>query len=130
MHSHNTLLANARDMVRDWGHGPDTVLLEPVAALPSHRLGRRGAVAAGGLPVRHQRSAAGQSALDWIVETGATYVMGVPTHAMDVLAQQKARGLAKLGAVSVFYMAGAPIPPSVAAGLRGAGHSRRRTSTA
>ena len=27
MHSHNTLLANARDMVRDWHHGPDTVLL-------------------------------------------------------------------------------------------------------
>ena len=57
----------------------------------------------------------GKSALDWIVDTGATYVMGVPTHAMDVLAEQKARGLARLGAVSVFYMAGAPIPPSVAA---------------
>ena len=35
---------------------------------------------------------AGTTALDWIIETGATYVMGVPTHAMDVLAQQKARG--------------------------------------
>ncbi len=33
---------------------------------------------------------AGKHALDWIVETGATYVMGVPTHAMDVLAEQKA----------------------------------------
>jgi acyl-CoA synthetase len=53
--------------------------------------------------------------LDWIVGTGATYVMGVPTHAMDVLAQQAARGLARLGRVGVFYMAGAPIPPSVAA---------------
>ena len=39
------------------------------------------------------------SVLDWIIETGATYVMGVPTHAMDVLAQQKARGLEQLGAV-------------------------------
>ena len=27
MHSHNTLLANARDLVADWGHGPETVLL-------------------------------------------------------------------------------------------------------
>jgi acyl-CoA synthetase len=34
---------------------------------------------------------------------------------MDVLAEQKARGVSKLGAVSVFYMAGAAIPPSVAA---------------
>jgi acyl-CoA synthetase len=41
--------------------------------------------------------------------------MGVPTHAMDVLAQQKQRGLERLGDVAVFYMAGSPIPPSVAA---------------
>ena len=27
MHSDNTLLANARDLVRDWRHGPQTVLL-------------------------------------------------------------------------------------------------------
>jgi len=32
-----------------------------------------------------------------------------------VLAQQRARGLGQLGCVRVFYMAGAPIPPSVAA---------------
>ena len=88
---------------------------QPVAAVAPHRLGGRGAVAGRRLPLRHQRSAGGHRPLDWIVETGATYVMGVPTHAMDVLAQQKARGLERLGRVSVFYMAGAPIPPSVAA---------------
>jgi acyl-CoA synthetase len=40
---------------------------------------------------------------------------------MDVLAQQKARRIERLGRVSVFYMAGAPIPPSVAAAFVGQG---------
>jgi acyl-CoA synthetase (AMP-forming)/AMP-acid ligase II len=57
---------------------------------------------------------AGKHALDWILDTAATYVMGVPTHAMDVLAEQARRGLRRLGSVEVFYMAGSPIPPSVA----------------
>jgi acyl-CoA synthetase len=56
----------------------------------------------------------GMTPLDWIVETGATYIMGVPTHGMDVLAEQKRRGIARLGQVSVFYMAGSPIPPATA----------------
>ena len=55
----------------------------------------------------------GVDKIDWIAETGATYVMGVPTHAMDVLAEQRARGLARIGSVEIFYMAGAPIPPVV-----------------
>jgi acyl-CoA synthetase len=115
MHSHNTLLANARDLVRDWGHGPDTVLLS-LSPLSHHIAWVAVAqwLVAGCTFVTNDPPA-GMSMLDWIVETGATYVMGVPTHAMDVLAQQKARGLARLGRVSVFYMAGAPIPPSVAA---------------
>ena len=39
MHSDNTLLANARDLVRDWGHGPRHGAAQPVAAVASHRLG-------------------------------------------------------------------------------------------
>jgi acyl-CoA synthetase len=115
MHSHNTLLANARDMVRDWNHGPDTVLLS-LSPL-SHHIAWVGVAQwlLAGCRFVTNDPPAGTSTLDWIVETGATYVMGVPTHAMDVLAQQKARALARLGGVSVFYMAGAPIPPSVAA---------------
>jgi acyl-CoA synthetase len=115
MHSHNTLLANARDLVRDWRHGTDTVLLS-LSPL-SHHIAWVGVaqwLVAGCCFVSNDPPA-GMSVLDWIVETGATYVMGVPTHAMDVLAQQKARGLDRLGRVSVFYMAGSPIPPSVAA---------------
>ncbi len=49
-----------------------------------------------------------------MIETGATYVMGVPTHAMDIQAEQARRGIERLGAVDLFYMAGAPIPPAVA----------------
>lgn len=115
MHSHNTLLANARDMVRDWSHGPDTVLLS-LSPL-SHHIAWVGVAQwlLAGCRFVTNDPPPGTSAVDWIVETGATYVMGVPTHAMDVLAQQKARGLSRLGRVSVFYMAGAPIPPSVAA---------------
>ena len=115
MHSSNTLLANARDMVRDWHHGPDTVLLS-LSPL-SHHIAWVGVAQwlLAGCRFVTNDPPAGKSALDWIVESGATYVMGVPTHAMDVLAQQKARGFKRLGNVSAFYMAGSPIPPSVAA---------------
>jgi acyl-CoA synthetase len=114
MHSDNTLLANARDMVRDWGHGPATKLL--TLSPLSHHIAWV-AVAQwliAGCELIVNDPPAGKQALDWIVETDATYVMGVPTHAMDVLAEQARRGLARLGAVTIFYMAGAPIPPSVA----------------
>jgi acyl-CoA synthetase len=52
--------------------------------------------------------------LDWIEESRATYVMGVPTHAMDVLAAMKSAGKKRLGDVKVFYMAGSPIPEETA----------------
>jgi acyl-CoA synthetase len=61
---------------------------------------------------------AGMTPLDWILETGASYVMGVPTHAMDILGELRARrprqSLGGLGRVNVFYMAGSPIPREVA----------------
>src|SRR5207253_9922664 len=55
----------------------------------------------------------------WIVETGASYVMGVPTHAMDLLGELRRRDKPQsteggLGRVKVFYMAGSPIPREVA----------------
>jgi len=113
MHSDNTLLANARDLVRDWGHGPDTILLS-LSPL-SHHIAWV-AVAQwllAGCEFVCDDPPAGRSRLDWIVESGATYVMGVPTHAIDVLSEQQARNIDKMGAVKLFYMAGAPIPPSV-----------------
>lgn len=113
MHSDNTLLANARDLVRDWRHGPDTVLLS-LSPLSHHIAWVAVAqwLLAGCVLVTDDPPV-GMGRLDWIVETGATYVMGVPTHAIDVLAEQRARHVENLGRVQLFYMAGAPIPPSV-----------------
>jgi len=114
MHSHNTLLANARDLVADWRHGPETVLLS-LSPLSHHIawVGIAQWLVAGGRFVTDDPPS-GMSRLDWIRASGATYVLGVPTHAMDVLAEQQKTGKS-LGDVSVFYMAGSPIPPVTAA---------------
>ena len=113
-HSANTILANTRDMVRDWGHGPDTrmLTLSPL----SHHIAW---VAVGqwlncGCELIVNDPPKGTSQFDWLLETGATYVMGVPTHAMDILAELQRRGKDRLGEVKIFYMAGAPIPAAVA----------------
>ena len=114
MHSDNTLLANARDLVRDWGHGPQSRILT-LSPLSHHIAWVAVAqwLVAGGLLVLDDPPA-GMSRLDWLLANEATYVLGVPTHAMDMLAEQRARGLPRLGTVRSFYMAGAPIPPAVA----------------
>jgi acyl-CoA synthetase len=114
MHSDNTLLANARAMVEDWHHDERSVLLS--LSPMSHHIG---AVAlaqamAAGMELVVNDPPPAMTPLDWILETGASYVMGVPTHAMDVLAEMRRRGLDTLGAVKTFYMAGSPIPREVA----------------
>ncbi|CAP41573.1 MULTISPECIES: class I adenylate-forming enzyme family protein [Alcaligenaceae] len=114
MHSDNTLLANGRALVTDWKHDSSTIVL---ALSPmSHHIGTvalEQSLVAGMELVLHYPGA-NRSALDWVLETGATYVMGVPTHAMDMLAALRERGLSRLGNVNVFYMAGSPIPREVA----------------
>ncbi|HET7159915.1 MAG TPA: class I adenylate-forming enzyme family protein, partial [Burkholderiales bacterium] len=114
MHSDNTLLANGRAMVRDWHHTDRTVLFSHSPM--SHHIGtvalEQSLVAGFELVVNDL--APGMKPLDWILEAGATYVMGVPTHAMDILADMKRRGLTRLGCVEVFYMAGSTIPPETA----------------
>ena len=69
MHSDNTLLANARAMVEDWGHGPETVLLS-LSPLSHHIawVGLAQALAAGGEFVVDDPPP-GLSRLDWIVES-------------------------------------------------------------
>lgn len=114
MHSDNTLLANGRAMVADWSHDDRTVLLS--LSPMSHHIGtvalEQTMVCGCELVVHDPRL--GRPALDWILETGATYVMGVPTHAMDLLHGLQQRGINQLGQVRVFYMAGAPIPQETA----------------
>lgn len=114
MHSANTLLANARAMVEDWQHDNSTILLS-LSPLSHHIAAVAIAQAlAAGMELVVNSPPAGTTPLDWIVETGATYVMGVPTHAMDILAEMRRRSLDRLGQVKTFYMAGSVIPREVA----------------
>ena len=114
MHSDNTLLANGRAMVHDWHHDSNTILL--TLSPLSHHIGTVAIEqwVAAGLQLVIHNFAAGKAALDWIAESNATYVMGVPTHAMDILDDFKRRNWTTLGKVKSFYMAGSPIPQEVA----------------
>ena len=93
MHSDNTLLANARAMVEDWRHDQRTILLS-LSPLSHHiaTVALAQALAAG-MELVVNAPPAGMTPLDWILETGATYVMGVPTHAMDILGEMRRRGV-------------------------------------
>jgi acyl-CoA synthetase len=114
MHSDNTLLANCRDLVRDWRHDHAAVLL--TLSPLSHHIAwvAAGQALAAGMELVVDDPPDGMGRVDWLTLTGATYVMGVPTHAMDILTEQQRRGIPRLGAVRLFYMAGAPIPRAVA----------------
>jgi acyl-CoA synthetase len=114
MHSDNTLLANGRAMVADWRHEVSTVLLS--LSPMSHHIGTVAVeqMMAAGFELVVNDPPAGMRPLDWAIACGATYIMGVPTHAIDMLAEIRRRGLSELGTVRLFYMAGAPIPREVA----------------
>jgi len=114
MHSDNTLLTNGRAMVADWAHDEKSVILS-LSPLSHHiaTVALEQALVAGCEFVMTDPTA-GIAPLDWIVTTRATYVMGVPTHAIDLLQEVDRRGGSPLGAVRTFYMAGAPIPSGIA----------------
>ena len=113
LHSDNTILANARNLVEEWGHDSNTVIfsLSPI----SHHIAWVGLAQAVISGAEYVLDGPGElNRLDWITESEATYVMGVPTHAIDLLAEQHQLGSSRIGSVKTFYMAGAPIPKSVA----------------
>jgi len=114
MHSDNTLIANGRAMVADWHVGADTIIysLSPQSHHISTVAIEQMLVSGAELVVNDVPR--GRTPLDRIVETGATYVMGVPTHAIDLLGEIERRGLSRIGAVKTFYMAGSTIPMEVA----------------
>src|SRR5439155_22791579 len=117
MHSDNTLLANARAVVADWHLNPDSVVysLSPL----SHNLGIGAlvaALAAGGELVVHDL-AQGHSVLERLSETRATYLVGVPTHAVDLLAELRDRGSRGPLLVKGFRISGAAVSAEVIAGL-------------
>jgi acyl-CoA synthetase len=116
LHSDNTLLATARIMARDWRL--DGAVLYTLSPL-SHNLGLGAlitALAAGGELVLHDQPRGG-SLVDRLEETGAEFLFGVPTHAIDLLAELRARDARRLGKVRGFRVSGAAAPPSVIAEL-------------
>ncbi|MGH8666391.1 MAG: class I adenylate-forming enzyme family protein [Burkholderiales bacterium] len=117
MHSDNTLLANARAMATDWRHDRDVVLLS-MSPL-THAIGTIAMAQAlvSGFELVVNDLPADCDALEWIQRTNATYVMGVPTHAIDILEAARIRDLDRLGAVKVFYMGGSAIPRETARAL-------------
>ena len=114
LHSDNTLLANGRAMVHDWHHDDKTILysMSPL----SHHIATVAIAQSlcAGFELVVNDLKPGMKPLDGLIETNATYVMGVPTHAMDILADAKQRGMPGLGKVNLFYMAGSVIPPQTA----------------
>jgi acyl-CoA synthetase len=107
MHSDNTLLANARALAADWNIDERSVVysLSPL----SHNLGFGAmimALAAGGQIVIHDLSR-GASLVDRLIATGTTFLVGVPTHAVDLLAEMKARNLTGVGRLKGFRISGA-----------------------
>jgi len=107
MHSDNTLLSNARAMAQDWNIHSESVIytLSPL----SHNLGLGAlitALAVGGELVVHDLPR-GRSLLDRLAQVGATFLFGVPTHAVDLLAEMRARGKGQLGKLRGFRISGA-----------------------
>jgi acyl-CoA synthetase (AMP-forming)/AMP-acid ligase II len=116
LHSDNTLLATARMMVRDW-HLEKAVLytLSPL----SHNLGLGALITAlsgGGELVLHD-SPRGASLLDRLEETGAEFLFGVPTHAIDLLAEIGTRSVRRLFNLRGFRISGAAAPPALVTSL-------------
>ena len=117
MHSDNTLLANARAVAVDWRLGPDSVIysLSPL----SHNLGIGAlvtAMAVGAELVVHDLPK-GESLLDRLLETRATYLVGVPTHAIDLLSELRSRSFPAALPVEGFRISGAAVPGEVIAEL-------------
>jgi len=117
MHSDNTLLANARAVAADWRLGAHSVIysLSPL----SHNLGIGAlvtAMAIGAELVVHDLPT-GESLLDRLLETCATYLVGVPTHAIDLLSELRARNFPAALAVKGFRISGAAVAGEVIAEL-------------
>lgn len=117
MHSDNTLLANARAIVSDWAF--DEKLVTYTISPMSHNIGTVGlcvTLVAGGEFVVHTPHD-GKRMLDRILAVKATFLLGVPTHAIDLVSAARQRGLTRLGEVNAFQLGGSPIPPATVRGL-------------
>ncbi len=117
MHSDNTLLANARAVAADWNLDARSVIysLSPL----SHNLGFGAMITSlliGAELVVHDLPG-GASIVDRVTETGATYMVGVPTHANDILRELERPGTHDISTLKGFRISGAPAPRHVVAKL-------------
>jgi acyl-CoA synthetase len=117
MHSDNTLLANARQLAKDWSIGNTSVVytLSPL----SHNLGFGAQVMAlaMGAELVINDLPRGASLADRILETNTPFLVGVPPNAIDLLAEMQKRGLKGLGRLTGFRISGSAVPSEVVAGL-------------
>lgn len=117
MHSDNTLLAAPRAIVADWWLDANSIVysMSPLC----HNLG------VGTLLTSFVASAEfvihdlpkGESLLDRLVETKATYLVGVPTHAVDLVDELRRRGSSPLKELKGFRISAAAVPKHVVADL-------------
>jgi acyl-CoA synthetase (AMP-forming)/AMP-acid ligase II len=117
MHSDNTLLANARQLAKDWSIGNTSVVftLSPL----SHNLGFGAQVMAlaMGAELVINDLPRGASLADRILETNTSFLVGVPPNAIDLLAELQRRDLKGLGRLTGFRISGSAVPSEVVAGL-------------
>jgi len=117
MHSDNTLLANSRQIAKDWYINERSVVfsLSPL----SHNLGfgtQVTALAMGSELVINDLPR-GASLADRITETNTSFLVGVPPNAIDLLGEMQRRGLKGLGRLTGFRISGSAVPSEVVAGL-------------
>ena len=113
MHSDNTLLVTAHNLCRDWSIGPTSVItsMSPF----SHNLGIGALLTwlvAGGQYVIHDL-ARRESLVDRLTSFGVTYLIGVPTHATDLVTEMRRRGITGLPAIRGFRLSGAASAPQL-----------------
>ena len=117
MHSDNTLLANARQLAKDWSVTNTSVVytLSPL----SHNLGFGAQVMAMamGAELVINDLPRGASLADRILETDTSFLVGVPPNAIDLLDEMQKRGLKGLGRLTGFRISGSAVPSEVVAGL-------------
>lgn len=113
MHSNNTLLANARSLANDWQFDGSSIIytLSPL----SHNLGFGAMVlsfAVGARLILHDLPR-GASLLKKLREVAASFIFGVPAHAIDLLAEIDKAGPGGLESVKGFRISGAAVPSIV-----------------
>ncbi len=117
MQSDNSQLVAARGITAAWGFGEHTVTcsLSPF----SHNLGCGTlwtSFVCGGEFVIHDWPRT-ESTLDRLEAANVDYLVGVPTHAMDLLEELNSRGIEKYERLASFRVSAAACPEHVAGGL-------------